>query len=177
MGDLLEKIGLVRYDRIEIPVEKKMFVQALAKNLDDPHYNMFDAFSKDRRLYKGVVDEEGFRMWKRKRLLDTRFTIARATGVISDNGNYIQIDLRLTGVSPMLIRGFLFGGFFYIVAIALMMMNRKAPGWVVPVIMGHGLLMASIPLVGIKKSLEHARYDLERDLYHMMRDVMNTDRT
>jgi hypothetical protein len=176
MSDLLEKIGLVRYDRIEIPVAKHEFVKILSANLDDPQYNLFGIFSKDPRPYKGVVNEYGFKIWRKRKMLDTRFTIARAIGMLTEDGRRLMIDLRLIGYSPLLVIGFLLGGLFYVFAIALMLMNRHAPGWVVPVIAAHGALMASIPIIGIRKNLRHTRDELERDLYFMMRDAMHAER-
>jgi len=155
----LAKIKLIDSLQMNFSVSKKLFIQKLEENIDDDKkFQIFEQFSSSYNDYKGVVNEEGFRLRRRKHFADYNLGLTSIFGRIEDKGEKIKIDIRLF-INPtfvLLLLG-LFGFF-----ITVMIFNDSN---ILIFIISYSILLFIIVYIILRNDISKAKKDFEKDLF------------
>ena len=80
MKEFLKKIKLIDHFTTEVPLERSQFVSRFEKQVDygdlDMFSDMFEVFSSSKNEYKGHVNNEGFKIKRRRKLFDMNSAVA-----------------------------------------------------------------------------------------------------
>jgi hypothetical protein len=174
MTDFLKKIRLIQDLKIELLIERSVFVKTLEANIDGYQSALTDIFSRSKHIYKGTVSYEGFSLKRKRKFFDSNMNWANAKGVFSQMGDKLIIDIQLKVFHPIMVLFVILLVFFYAAAfIMLLMGDMEAAAWTVPITFVHALLTFGIPYMLIRRNVHLMKYNIERDLYFIMKDKLN----
>ena len=176
MNDLLFKLGFADKFTIELPTTRDHFVKTLQQNIDADRFDLFDFFKSSKNHYKGEVSYHNFLLKRRNTFSNSSFGGNRAEGYFSQRDENVVVDVKITpSNSSMIFIYFAFLIFFYIGCIIMLIVSlvkSESPIfglWMFPFMILHAALMAGIPYYMIKRNVSKFKYDLERDLYFMIK--------
>ncbi|AYB29317.1 hypothetical protein [Chryseolinea soli] len=172
MTAFLKKIGLADSFQMELPIDKTDFVNTLAANLDEPGYSFFEVFSSSKNRYKGKIKNDRFEMARRVRFFETNFNNARTNGSFSQTGDKLIIDIEVIGFHNVMIPFLICFVIIYGIAFSSFFLSG-GPGKMdviaLPFLILHAAFMLGIPYLLLRRSVRTAKYEIERDLFFMMR--------
>jgi hypothetical protein len=179
MKEVLRKIGLVDSFKMELPISRNDFVSTLATNIDAPGFKFFEAFSSSKNAYKGIVSYEGFELKRKRKLFDANKTLPTCRGVFRATDSKLIIEVEIDGFSKIMILFLIFLGLFYTIFVMIIIFNIWTAQWagvvwMVPFVLLHAAFMIGVPYYVMKRSTGATKYELERDLYFMMKDKLNS---
>ena len=173
MKDFLRKIHLTNNFTIEFEIDKNDFFKILQSNVDESQPDFFDAFSSSKNEYKGIVTQDSFEIKRKRRFFDMNFNFAKAKGTIIQRHSELIIDTEINAFQGNMIFMFISLIAFYLVFIIAFAtaddINGDATGFAFPFILVHALFMFGIPYLLASRSVSRMKYDLERDLYFMIK--------
>jgi len=173
MDTIFKKIGLSDNLRIELPISISDFVNTLSSNVDSPQWDFFDVFSSSRNRYKGSVKLNSFELKQKRRLFDTNVNWARVSGSFRQEGEKVIVDIGINGFRLMMIPFFILGIVIYGITVVAIIGEGDAGAGILPFLLIHALFMFGIPYFIMKRSVRSAKYDIERDIYFLMKDKLN----
>lgn len=177
MNEFIKKIGLLGNLRMELPIDRTDFVKTLKGNVDPAQSDFFDVFSSSKNVYKGGVTNESFAIRRRRRLFDMNMNWAKSTGKISQTNDKLILDIEINSFHFMIIPFVFVAVLIYSIAIVSILtvdMGGTEASWALPFLFIHAAFMFGIPYFILRRSLRLARYDIERDIYFMMKDKLRT---
>lgn len=175
MKDFLIKIHLIEDLIIEIPVSKNDFITAFKKNVDYSNLSfgnsLFEAFESSKNNYKGHIDNQRFKIRKRRKFFDTNRSYTVCEGTITEQINGILIKAELVGFNkkwlfliPLLL-------LFYTIFLFNFALIDDTPNFFVIFIVIHAMLMFGIPYFLIRNSIKSTRYNLECDFHYWVSKI------
>jgi hypothetical protein len=179
MEQFLRKIRLIEDMNITLPIGKQAFIQTLRTHVDPPSFGLFSVFEGGKNEYKGTVTENGFELRRRRRMFDSKLSISRSVGLVSQSGNQLQIDIMIKGYNGyilfMIIMFIVVYGIGIVATLFAGLQNDKI-FWGAPFILIHATVMIGIFYAVVRRGVRRTKYDLERDLYFMMRNKLNSNK-
>jgi hypothetical protein len=176
MEQFLRRIKLVEDLQMILPIGKQAFIQTLRTQVDPPSFGLFSLFEGGKNEYKGTVTENGFELRRRRRMFDSKLSISRSVGLVSQSGSQLHIDIIIKGYNDyivfMIIMIILVYGIGIVATFFAAFQNDKIFS-AAPFILVHATVMIGIFYAVVRRGVRRTKYDLERDLYFMMRDKLN----
>ncbi|HOX81899.1 MAG TPA: hypothetical protein PLJ60_11690 [Chryseolinea sp.] len=176
MKELLERIKLIVHFTIELEIEKPVFVNKLIQNIDEgdtgTFFSPFEAFSSSKNNYKGKVAFDQFKIRRRRKFFDTNMNLATAKGAFKQVDKNVVIQTEINGFNGMLIPYYIFVPIFYLLFIIGFAFADSSPQelwYIIPFMIVHATLMLGFPYFFMRRGVSKMKYELERDLYYMIR--------
>lgn len=174
MDSLLQRLKLIDYLITEFPIEKKVFIERLRKNVDQGDtgvfFSAFEAFSSSKNEYKGIVTSDSFKIRRRRKIFDMNLSLAVAEGNFRQKGDSLVIESKVKGFRGIFILFIAFLLMGYVVFIASFF-SAEVPGnmewFLVFFLFIHASIMLCIPYFMMRRGVSRMKYELERDLYYM----------
>ena len=179
MQNLLTKLKLIDQVNIQLEIEKHIFVEKLKQIVEEKDLGslsgFMEVFSSDKREYKGHVDLSGFKIKRKKKLFDmNQLYLTTLIGNFTQKGKILEIDTKINGFNKSFIPFYIFLFLFYIVFIFIALNTGSGdsifPLAVIPFIFIHGLFMAGIPYVMMRRGVKKIKYELERDFFYLTKN-------
>jgi hypothetical protein len=172
MKNLLERLKLIDFFVVEIETEKSTFVKRFKENVDEGStglmFSSFEIFSSGKNEYKGLVNYDGFKIRRKKKLFDMNVNMAIAQGTYRQKDNLLVIETEVNGFHPMLIAFYVIVFIFYLIFFAgFLFSNPPMPWFFVPFIILHAAFMFGLPYLLIRRSIKRMKYELEREFFYM----------
>jgi hypothetical protein len=173
MNNILRKIGLLDSMKVELEIDKKEFVKILKANVDENKSDFLDVFSSSKNNYKGVVSYDSFEIKRKHRLFDMNMNFAKVMGKFKQKENNLLIDMNINAFQGKMMVMFIFMLLFYTIFIIGFSfaenVDGNAAGIALPFIFIHALFMFGIPYLMSRRSVSRMKYEIERDLYFMLK--------
>ncbi|MBT1712171.1 hypothetical protein KK062_28275 [Fulvivirgaceae bacterium PWU5] len=176
MKSILERLRLVDHLTIEMPIEKRDFIDKLTRNVDQGDIGIFlspfEAFSSSKNEYRGTVTFDSFKIRRRRRLFDMNMSLAVAEGSFTQKDNILVVEATIRGFRRIFIPFFLFIACCYVAFIISFIVSDTSGnmGWFfIPFIFIHATLMLGIPYYIMRRGVSRMKYELERDFYYITR--------
>lgn len=179
MKEFLRKIKLVENLTTEITIQKNEFVSNFKDHVDEASIGLFsdtfDAFSSSKKVYKGHVGYDNFKIKKRRKFFDMNTNLAIAEGTFRQKDQTLIIKTEITGFNGIMLPFYIFGIIFYIIFIGMFFsfntMEGEAPGFILPFLIIHAAFMFGIPYFMMRRSTTKMAHELEREFYYMTKDL------
>ena len=176
MTDFIKRIGLYDQFQITLPVSKSDFVKTLALNLDKPGWRFLDLFPSSKNLYKGKVENDSFEIKRKQKWFNSSGRYLKVLGKVTPHNEQLNINIEIKALTfafiPLAIVLLVFyAGAFSVTLIGNIPITTKL--MVAGFIIVHAIFMLAIPYITLRKAIRNTRYELERDLYFMMRDKVH----
>jgi hypothetical protein len=176
MNDLLLKIGLLDKLTFKLDTTRDEFVKRFQQNVDPDQFEFFEMFSSSKNQYKGSITLDSFVMKRRVAFGASNFVPGSVDGTFLQRNEKLIIEANITGFSGFRMKFFLIAlCIFYSVALAFTINaiflgdGSSAPAWSIPFIFVHAAVMFGIPYFMMRSAVRKIKYDLERDIFFMMR--------
>jgi hypothetical protein len=169
MINFSRQINLVKDLNFTLNVSKTDFIKKFRENVDQSNlsFDPFEAFQSSSNHYKGNVYNNNFELEKRKKLFDTNYSFAKATGILTEENEQLDIKIVINGFRKRMIIIFGFLSFFYLIFIVgSFFADDSFPLFILPFLLIHMALMFGVPYFLIKRSVSRMAYDLERDFHY-----------
>jgi hypothetical protein len=172
MKNLLERLQLIDFFVMEIEAEKSTFVKRFKENVDEGStglmFSSFEIFNSGKNEYKGLVNYDGFKIRRKKKLFDMNVNMAIAQGTYRQKDNLLVIETEVNGFHPMLIAFFVVVFMFYLVFFfGFFFSDPQLPWFFIPFIILHAAFMFGLPYLLIRRSIKRMKYELEREFFYM----------
>lgn len=175
MDKLLTKLNFIKTATIELPIEKYNFISILNSNIDKSELGYFsdigDVFSSSKAEYKGHINSYGFKLKKKRKFFDTNVNFATVEGQFDQQGDTLKIKMEINGFSNQMAPFFIMVPLFYLFAIVMVFQGGGTESSIIaiPFLLIHALFMFGIPYFIMRRSVKRMKYELERDLYFMIK--------
>ena len=173
MNDFLIKLKLIDYLTIKLQIKKADFVKQLTLVTDRGSVGMFlnpfEAFSSSNNELKGIVNENGFKLQRKKRFFDTSGNMAVASGKLSENDGQLTIVTEINGFNNFFIFFYVILIVFYtiFIVVGFLSPNDGLGFFFIPFILLHATLMFALPYFMMKRSVKRLKYELEREFFYL----------
>jgi hypothetical protein len=179
MNKLLTKLKLVDYHEFTLPVDKNHLVNKLKANVDRGSTSNFlsglEMFSSSKNEYKGEVLADSFHLRKRPKMFDMNsMTSAKAKGILNEVANGTQVNLEINGFTGQFKPFLILVPIIYIIFIIAFLSSDTFPAFGLVFILVHGVFMLGMPYMFMRRSISRLKYDIERDMYYMVRNDLST---
>lgn len=169
MTNFSRQINLFKDLNFTLNISKTDFIQKFRENVDQSNlsFDPFEAFQSSSNHYKGNIYNNNFELEKRKRFFDTNYSFAKATGILTEENEQLDIKIEINGFRKRMILFFGFLCVFYLIFIAgSFFADDNIPFFILPFLLIHMSLMLGVPYFLIKRSVSRMAYDLERDFHY-----------
>ena len=173
MNNFLQKLKIIENISIELPISKLDFMNKFRANVEYSDLNFspfegFEAFSSSRFEYKGNITERGFELKKRRKLFDTNYSFARASGTFRESFDKLIITTKINAFRKKM---YFFLAFIILFDSLILLSiffgdNAEFPFFIFPFILIHAVFMIGIPYFVMRRSVKRMAYDLERDFHY-----------
>ena len=179
MDNFFRKINLIDEFTIVLNTSRMDFIKALKNNVDEANINSFsshffqgfEVFSSSKNVFKGQVNNDGFKIRKRRRMFNSTSGLARAKGSFRERNDQLEIKTTVSSWNNILLVIICMLLVFYIVFISISFVNsefRSDSFFVIPFLMIHGLFMLGIFYFLMRKSVKNLKQDLEREFVYII---------
>jgi hypothetical protein len=178
MNQLLRRIGLLDNLTLELPINKSDFVNTLRLNIDEePQSDIVDIFLKSKNIYKGTVNNDGFVLKRKRKFFEMNPHSRKIKGTLIQKTDKLVVNIEISAFNFLMIPMVLFIVMIYVIFI-VMLLTGNVDGmkglWGLPFILFHAAFMLGFPYFALRRGLRSTKYDIERDLYFIMKDKLNT---
>lgn len=168
MKEFLKKIKLIENFQIQLNTDRNTFYTKLKDIVEyggtDYFSSMFEVFSSDKREYRGSVNYDSFKIKRKRKLFDTNYNIAVASGKISDFDGKTNVNIEINSFSYFFIPFFIILIIFYSFFIfSVFFSGDNPPIFVIFFIFLHACLMFGLPYFIARRSVKRMKYELERE--------------
>lgn len=180
MKEFLKKLKLVDHLSTEIEIDQRQFVERLKEHVDHGNIGgfstMFEAFSSGKNEYKGLVNFDGFKIKRKRRLFDANMGMAVATGNFQQKNQNLIISTEINGFSGLMIPFYIVITIFYLIFIAVLTLasfSEEADStfaFAIPFILLHASFMFGIPYLMMRRSTTRMKHELEREFFYMTKN-------
>jgi hypothetical protein len=175
MKQFLKKLKLITCFQTELEIQKNDFVDNLRKHVDNACLGLFsdsfDAFSTSKNEYKGEVNDNGFKIKRRRRFFDMNINTAVANGTYDQRDNLLIITTEINGFHGMMIPFYIFCiliyGFIIVSFLSVNKIGGNMAGFALPFILLHAAFMMGIPYLMMRRSTKRLQHELEREFYYL----------
>ncbi|MGS2726035.1 hypothetical protein ACU8DI_05460 [Psychroserpens sp. BH13MA-6] len=172
MQNVLRKYKLIDQCTLALDTTKSDFVNRLQSHVDpsDLGYfsDVFEVFSSSKNEYKGQVDDQGFKLKRRRRFFDSKMNMAIATGRFRQASDTLMIEMEISGFNTGLKLFYIMISIFYVLFLLGFLVSvgtDDAPLFLAPFILLHAAFMFGIPFLIMRRSVKRLKYDLEREFH------------
>jgi len=170
--NLLIKIGLIEFLKIELDVNKLKFFEIFRNNVDGSQSLIFDLFSSSKNQYKGTVNIDGFQINHKLNFFDSNRSFVDLTGSIEQKDNKLLIETEINAFSRLIsINIIMIFVIYLVILISYITIKIKGiaadlgiPFIIISLIF---LFLFLISYLFMKRSVTKIKYEFERDLYFM----------
>lgn len=170
MNTYLKKLNLVQEINIELQISKSDFIKKFRENVDQSNFGFepFEVFKSSKNEYKGNIENAGFELKKRRKLFDTSYSFAKATGTLIQETDKLIAKIVINGFQKKMLVFIGFLTMFYIIfIISIVLGDDKIPKFFfLPFVLFHAALMFGIPYFIVRRGVKRMVYDLERDFHY-----------
>lgn len=170
MNTFLRKINLIKDINIELQISKIDFTKKFRENVDESNlgFEPFEVFTSSKNEYKGTIENNGFELKKRRKIFDTNYSFAKATGQFVQETDQLIIKTEISGFQKKMLVFLGFFLLFYIIMFSSFLFSDtgSAPLFVLPFLIFHMAFMLGIPYFVMRRSVKRMVYDLERDFHY-----------
>lgn len=175
MQEWLERLKLIEHFRMELEIEKSIFVQRLQKQVKEgttnPLFGAFEAFSSGKEPFKGRVDFYGFKIRRRHRLFEVNTVKAIAEGRFSQMGSKLIVETTINGFPNYMwvVLLLLLSVYGSVISVLFLAENdANAPPLVFSLFMvGHGILIVGILYAAMRFGVRRMKRELEREFFYL----------
>jgi len=172
---ILQDLKLIDFLKLELPIEKKRFIEnlkSIVENGDIRYYSAFgDLFVKGKKHYRGEVTYEGFKIKKKTSMFESNMTMAVAKGTYHSSKTNVIINVEINGFSKIMIPFYIMITIFYLIFFSILIsMPSDDSEWswlAFPFLVAHAAFMFGVPYVIARRGVKRLKYDLERELYFL----------
>jgi hypothetical protein len=176
MNDFLLKIGLIDKLTLELDITREEFIKRFQQNVDADQFELFEILSRSKNQYKGTITLNNFQMEKRRSFTTSNFSRGTATANFFHQNDKLVVEASITSVRRLYVVFFLFfmtiiyaTSLFTVIVSVVQDEPSSIKFWVIPFILIHAAFIFGIPYLILKSTVRKMKYDLERDLYFMIR--------
>jgi len=175
MKEFLTRIKLVLNFSTELEIRKTEFVQKLRDSVDEGSTSFFmesfDIFSSSKNEYKGMVNDDGFKIKRKRKLFDVGSSMAIAKGAYYQNGNKLIIKTEVKGFHGMMIPFYIFFSLFYIAFFISFFTLGETGGYgsglMIIFLILHASFMMGLPYFIMRRSTNRLKHELEREFFYL----------
>ena len=178
MENFLRNIKLIDEFSMTLPISKSDFVSGLRSHVDEGTIDglfdgAFEGLSSSENLFKGLVDHNGFKIRKRRRFLERKFSFTKAIGNFREQGNALIVNTKLVAWSNFMILYYVLVTGFYVFFIGMFFNTLASDGqefdlFFIGFLIVHALFMYILPYVMMKRSLTSIKKDVEREFHYIV---------
>ncbi|TAE35260.1 MAG: hypothetical protein EAY66_09365 [Sphingobacteriales bacterium] len=175
MKKFLKKIKLIDYLTTYLQIDKQEFLNKLLAITDYGSTSIFsepfEVFASNKNEFKGQVNLDGFKLKRRRKIFDTNFNIAVASGTIKEENGQLTINTEINGFNNFMIVFYIFILIFYSIFIAsFSFWDSNDTFFILPFILIHGIFMSLIPYFIMRRGVKRMKYELEREFFYLTKD-------
>jgi hypothetical protein len=175
MKDLLRKLKLIDNFTTSINISKIEFIEKLTAITDKGNFGMFsdtfDAFSSNKKEFKGQIDFNGFTLKRRRRFFDNNGSFAVIIGNFYENDGQLTIKAEINGFHNFFLFFYIVLIIFYTTTIISTSISENVTKiFIIPFCFLHGAFMFSIPYFIMKRSVKRLKYELEREFFYLTKN-------
>ena len=172
MKRYLQKIGLVVSFTTETELSRSEFVERLSMIVDTRNTGFLnkylELFSGGRKEFKGTVNVKGFRIRKKKKLLDTSLNTAFAQGSYREHNNKLEITTEINGFSGVMIPYYVVLVLIYSLLLTGIFRNNNGLDFPIALFfIVHSVFMIAGPYFMMQRSVKRMLYELEREFVYL----------
>jgi hypothetical protein len=178
MDEFLRKIKLLDHFKVELEIERHLFVDRLMSVVDPGDtgilFASFEGFRSNKKEYKGKVGNDGFEIRRRKKLFDTNMNLAVAKGKLRQRDNYLVIETEVNSFNNFFVFFFIITIVIYGFAIIAILFsengddgNNIGTAIGLPFLLLHAAFMFGIPYMMMRNSTKRMKYDLTREFHYL----------
>ena len=171
MKNFLKKLKLLKYFQTELNIQKQEFISRLKQVVDEGETGPLAELSSSKNEYKGYVDNRGFKIKRRRKLLDVNMNLAMAEGTYHQSGDKLIIKTEINGFHGMMIPFYIIAILFYCIFIGIFLvvedMEANMPLFFFPFILVHAIFMLGAPYLIMRRSTVRLKHELEREFYFL----------
>lgn len=175
MKEFLQKLKLIDYFQTELDIKKNDFVSKLREQVDEgstsTFSDTFDVFSSSKNEYKGEINQDSFKIKRRRRFFDMNINMAVAIGTYKQKDDLLIINTEINGFQGVMIPFYIFCIIIYSVFIVGFFsadnIGGNAPGFTFPFILMHAAFMMGLPYLMMRRSTKRLKHELEREFYYL----------
>lgn len=104
MDSLLKKHKLIDSVSITLNCDKATFIKKFRENVEhsDLSFRPFGPYLTGSKLYKGNIQDSTFKIMKTKQLFENKKQSAIGNGKITEDVNYIKVDIEIYGITSFM---------------------------------------------------------------------------
>ena len=149
MNKFLQKIGLIKIFEINLNITRSEFVEKLSRLTEAGSPEMFanplEALSSGSSEFKGIVNQEGFRIKRKKRIFKANLNLAIAEGKYAEIGRNLTITTEICGLNKFFKFICVFFFIFYLVVAIMLDLSGDANSVAfIPFIFIHAIIVYTI---------------------------------
>ncbi|OEK04531.1 hypothetical protein [Roseivirga misakiensis] len=178
MNEFLIKLKLAQNFRTELKVSKSEFLKAFKASVDPGSTSLnagpFDIFKASKNDYVGRINDNNFKIKKRRRFFDGNLDLAVATGKFFEKNDHLVIEAEISSFRSMFIGYGILIILFYLVLLVSFPFSGDDSNenrFMFPFLILHGLFMLGVPYILMRNSTKRMIRDLEKDFYYMTKDL------
>jgi len=104
MEDFLRRIKLIQDSSLKLSITNSKFISSLKENVEESDITnmfsgVFEVFSSNEKEYKGLIDNRGFHIRKKRKLFRKNRTSINAKGTIRTNGDHLIVNTSIRAFS------------------------------------------------------------------------------
>ncbi|MCR9174191.1 MAG: hypothetical protein NXI10_16965 [bacterium] len=140
---------------------------------------MGDVFSRNDKNYKGSITYQGFEIRRKRKFFDVNMNFTLIKGTFEPNGDSLQLHIELRAFHPLLIVYYAFLTVIYSVFLISFVVSGGFDGnyFLFPFFLVHGLFMAGVPYLVLKRGLKKTLYEIEREFNYLVNtNIVRTEK-
>lgn len=175
MKQLLRRLHLITPFTLELPIGREEFVRRLQQHVAPPNTNPFGwlsrLFSSTVAPYTGVVEADFFRL-KPRIESNQAFTFSMEGRIVASPAG-TRLEAEVNGASGLLLAFALFYALFPLIGLVSLATQGRGTTlsdvlFFLLVFLLQGGLVLGIPYILVRRRMQKAAYELERDLFYFV---------
>ena len=128
----------------------------------------FDVFSSSKNEFKGQINNDNFKIKRKRRFFDTNMNFSVANGIFEEKDGNLIVETEINGFNNYFLFFYAFLIIFYTIFIFGVSSSEKNDALIaIPFLVIHGTFMFSIPYFIMKRSVKRMKYELEREFFYL----------
>lgn len=177
MREFLKSIGLIQTFTITLNCPKAYFLNTLRENVSDD-FEFFESFRKG-KAFKGTVSHDSFSFrFRRRNDFGVNYAkFAKLKGTVRSHHDRTVVDVEVGGLHWYFV---IFFGFAIITYIGVLFSiafgdhtENNMGSWVYLFILVHAGIMIGIPYFLLRRGVNGAGREIEKELYFLVRNYMS----
>lgn len=174
--EFLKRLRITDDVVIVLPMSKADFVSRLIEITRNGEIGMmsdfFDVTSSGNHEFKGQVNDNGFKIKRRRRVFDRNISTSVANGVFVENNGHLTINTEINGFNGVIVVYYVLLILVYPVIVFFLFIGPETSKFVdMPFLLIHWGLMFGLPYFIIRRSVKQLKYELEREFFYLTKSM------